>query len=315
MLWDSISAVLTTFVFLVIGIGIAKAGWIHKDNKKLLSLIVMYISVPCTILINVLDTVTPESIGSIFGYVAVPAIAILVVYFAATVLGKSVLKVKKGRQGVFACCCSCTNILFVGMPIVLSAIGDVAVPYIMYYLMAQNIIFWSLGVMGIQRDGEGDVSFSLLDTVKKVLSLNVVVIFISLALVALRIEVPVFFMDIADKLGSICTPLSLIFCGATMFEVATAHGLKGLRPPKDTFLVMFSRFFVLPVFMFFLCTLLGITGIPRSVFVIVSAMPTQTQTVIMSNRYGGDEEFASLTFFWTTLSCFIVAPVLLMLFG
>lgn len=61
MLWNSISAVLTAFVFLAIGFLITRAGWITKDNKNLLTMLVMYIAVPCTIFKNVLDTVSPTT--------------------------------------------------------------------------------------------------------------------------------------------------------------------------------------------------------------------------------------------------------------
>lgn len=72
MLWNSISAVLTAFVFLAIGFLITRAGWITKDNKNLLTMLVMYIAVPCTIFKNVLDTVSPDNISSIWGYILVP---------------------------------------------------------------------------------------------------------------------------------------------------------------------------------------------------------------------------------------------------
>ena len=169
------------------------------------------------------------------------------------------------------------------------------------------------GLIGIQRDGQGDIHFSFGDMVKKVLSINIVVIFISLLLVALRVTVPVFFMDIAGKLGNTCTPLSLIFCGATMYEVFQNHGLRGLAIPRDTLYVFISRFVICPLLMFGICTLFGIGGIARTVFVIISAMPTQSQTVIMSSRYGADVDFASITCFWTTLACFVVIPILLTL--
>ena len=311
MLWNSISAVLTAFVFLAIGFLITRAGWITKYNKNLLTMLVMYIAVPCTIFKNVLDTVSPDNISSIWGYILVPALSILTVFFLSGILARHVLKVQKGRLGAFSCMCSCSNTIFVGLPIVLSAIGDVSVPYVMYYLMAQNVIFWSLGLIGIQRDGQGDIHFSFGDMVKKVLSINIVVIFISLLLVALRVTVPVFFMDIAGKLGNTCTPLSLIFCGATMYEVFQNHGLRGLAIPRDTLYVFISRFVICPLLMFGICTLFGIGGIARTVFVIISAMPTQSQTVIMSSRYGADVDFASITFFWTTLACFVVIPILL----
>ena len=97
MLWNSISAVLTAFVFLAIGFLITRAGWITKDNKNLLTMLVMYIAVPCTIFKNVLDTVSPDNISSIWGYILVPALSILTVFFISGILARHVLKVQKGR--------------------------------------------------------------------------------------------------------------------------------------------------------------------------------------------------------------------------
>ena len=68
MLWNSISAVLTAFVFLAIGFLITRAGWITKDNKNLLTMLGRYIAVPCTIFKNVLDTVSPDNISSCLLY-------------------------------------------------------------------------------------------------------------------------------------------------------------------------------------------------------------------------------------------------------
>ena len=157
---------------------------------------------------------------------------------------------------------------------------------------------------------------SFLDVLKKIFSLNTIIIIIAITTVAFRIQIPAVPLDIAKKLSSMSTPLSLIFCGNSMFEVYTSQGTKGLLTiPRDTYLVFLFRFILCPLFTFFFCTLLGITGLAREVFVIVSALPTQANTVVLTSRYGADDAFASITFFWTTLMSLLIIPILLFLMG
>ncbi|MDL2225696.1 AEC family transporter [Eubacteriales bacterium OttesenSCG-928-M02] len=317
MFFSSVQAVASIFVFLAIGFLITKVGWIDKNNKQLLSRLVLNIAVPCTIFTNMLSAVTPDTIGEMWGYLLAPLSTVVIIYIVAYVLGKTILRVQKNRQGTFAVMSSCANTVFVGLPIISLLFGEAGTPYVMYYLMAQTTLFWSVGSMGIQRDGMGDsYTISPLGTVKKIFNLNTIIIVVALLTVALRISIPSMGMDILKKLGSMSTPLSLIFCGNSMYEVYANQGAKGLLViPRDTFLVFLFRFIVCPVFTFFVCNLLNITGLVRSVFVIVSALPTQANTVVLTNRYGADDTFASITFFWTTLLSFAVIPILLAIMG
>ena len=62
-----------------------------------------------------------------------------------------------------------------------------------------------------------------------------------------------------------------------------------------------------------LCMLLGVDGLARSVFVVEAAMPVVTQTVVASAEYGADETLAAQGAALSTLACFVVIPVLMLL--
>ena len=62
-----------------------------------------------------------------------------------------------------------------------------------------------------------------------------------------------------------------------------------------------------------LCALLGIGGLVRSVYVVELAMPVVTQTVVAAAEYGADEEFAAQGAALSTIACFVVIPVLMLI--
>lgn len=62
-----------------------------------------------------------------------------------------------------------------------------------------------------------------------------------------------------------------------------------------------------------LCALLGIGGLVRSVYVVELAMPVVTQTVVAAAEYGADEQLAAQGAAISTLACFVVTPVLMLL--
>ena len=62
-----------------------------------------------------------------------------------------------------------------------------------------------------------------------------------------------------------------------------------------------------------LCALLGIGGLVRSVYVVELAMPVMTQTVVAAAEYGADEQLAAQGAAISTLACFVVTPVLMLL--
>ena len=73
------------------------------------------------------------------------------------------------------------------------------------------------------------------------------------------------------------------------------------------------RFIVAPAVMLLLCKALGLGGVGSGVFVIEAAMPVMTQAVVLAASCDADESFVAAGMCLTTLGCFVLVPVLMLI--
>ena len=92
-----------------------------------------------------------------------------------------------------------------------------------------------------------------------------------------------------------------------------ARSTRSLRLTPTLGVMMVFRFVISPALGAALCALLGIGGLVRSVYVVELAMPVVTQTVVAAAEYGADEQLAAQGAAISTLACFVVTPVLMLL--
>ncbi len=313
MIFDSMQAVLNIFILLGLGVLLTHLKWITKENIPLLSKLVIRIAVPCTIFNNMLSAITRDSLKTAGSMLIVPAITILTMYFLGWMMAKYVLRIQKNRQRTFAAMASCPNAVFIGIPVVFALFGDAGTPAAMFFIICQTSTFWSLGSAGIQADAQGKSEFALSTTLKRVFSINVIVILAVVLMTVIGIKPPVMVTSITKYLGALSTPLSLFFSGNALYDIYREFGLHGLKITRDVLYVIAARFLAAPALAYGLCLLFGITGTTAMVFVLMSALPIMTQTVILSGAYGGDRNNAALSFFWTTVCSMVVIPLYMFL--
>ena len=131
----------------------------------------------------------------------------------------------------------------------------------------------------------------------------------SFVLVLADVKLPSLVMSYCKYMNNLVTPLALLLTGYIIHEI----GLKNLRLDRDLTLVMVFRFLLVPGLSLALCALLGVTGLGRSTLIVETAMPVVTQTVVAAADYGADEQFAAQGAALSTLACFIVIPVLMLI--
>ena len=76
---------------------------------------------------------------------------------------------------------------------------------------------------------------------------------------------------------------------------------------------MAFRFLLAPALSVALCRAFGVTGLAHDVLIVETAMPVVTQTVVAAAEYGADEEFAAQGAALSTIACFVVIPVLMLI--
>ena len=116
-------------------------------------------------------------------------------------------------------------------------------------------------------------------------------------------------MSYAKYINNTVTPLALLLTGCIIHEI----GLRSLRLTPTLGVMMVFRFVISPALGAALCALLGIGGLVRSVYVVELAMPVVTQTVVAAAEYGADEQLAAQGAAISTLACFVVTPVLMLI--
>ena len=116
-------------------------------------------------------------------------------------------------------------------------------------------------------------------------------------------------MSYCKYMNNLVTPLALLLTGYIIYEI----GLKNLKLDRDLALVMLFRFLLVPGVSLALCEVFGVAGLGRSVLLVETAMPVVTQTVVAAADYGADEEFAAQGAALSTIACFVVIPVLMLI--
>ena len=110
-------------------------------------------------------------------------------------------------------------------------------------------------------------------------------------------------------MNNVVTPLALLLTGYIIHDI----GLRNLHLDRILSVMMAFRFIAAPAICLGFCTLFGVTGLARNVYIVEAAMPVVTQTVVAAAAYGADEQFAAQGAALSTLACFIVTPILMML--
>jgi len=315
LIFDSIVAVINIFVLLIIGAILTHRKWITEQNRALLSKLVIALAVPCTIFNNLLSAINHDTIKTLGSMLVAPACTIATMYFGAWFLSRHVFRMRQNRQRTYAAMAACPNTIFFGMPVALALFGDQGVPAAMFYFICQSTFFWSFGNAGIQADAQGKGEFSLVTMIKKVFTININVTILVFVLVIIGIRVPSLVTNMTKIIGALSTPLSLFFTGNALYETYTRYGIKGLKIGRDVIVVLIARFLISPLLAFGFCTLFGITGMTRIIFVVMSGMPNMVQTVILTGLYNGDRDYAALCFFWTSVFSLFVIPLYVIILG
>lgn len=326
---------LNALVAVVIVIGIAaigflfgKLGYINKSNKKLLIRLIISAGMPALVVKNAFGGLNLSELEKPHLLFLLPILSMAATVAIAFLLAK-ILKPSAVRRGGFIAMCAFSNSVFVGLPMNTGLFGEEAVPYVMCYYIVNTTLFWTIGNYLIGKSGEaagamtthGGIlpeeagvsakkSFqSVAAALKKIASPPLIALAISLPCLALGIRLPEPAVRLAGYVGNLVTPLALFYIGFALYD----YGFKSLKPDKLQLCVMLMRFAIAPLSMALLCKLFGLHGMPSGVLIIESAMPVMTQAVVVAADHDADEAFVAGGMGLTTLGCFVVVPLLMLL--
>ncbi|MDE7370909.1 MAG: AEC family transporter [Desulfovibrio sp.] len=306
-------------LLLVVGVGyvLAGRGWFPPAVRGLLPRLVTNVALPPFLMCTILRSFGREDLWHMLQGTLLPLLAMVLMYALAYVVGRAA-GVERRHFGLFCACVSNPNTIFIGIPVNMALFGEEAVPYVLLYYFASTSFFWTVGNYAISRDerapgaaapqpaGEGHPGGRRR---KALVSAPVFGFLAGVSLALLHVELPGFLLEAARLVGSLTTPLALIYIGVTLHEMDLRH----LRVTRDMALALTGRMAVSPLLVWALLPLFGLPPLMGKVFVMQASLPVLMQVAILSGYYNTDPEFGSLMVSLSTLACAVTIPVYMLL--
>lgn len=303
---STLQTVISVALIVLIGFVGTKAGVLGKGTLKELSVYLIYIAVPCTIIsrLQALNGIG-EAIYGVAITSAAQIICVVLGYCAAVLL-----RLPKDIRGVNAASFGICNSGFIGLPIVAMLFGEGAKNVAIYFIISNNLVFWTLGAYLIKKDAEytGTLkSEPKPDIRQRIKGINppIAVFVVMLVITGMKIPLPKFFMSAVEIVDETTAPAALIFCGTVLGGI----GFKQIKWQKGFSLIMLGRYLVSPLVMVALFILFPGGELLGKVLVIQSAMPVVTLVEVGANKYGGNVEYASLSFIYSLFIFAFTLPV------
>lgn len=304
MIIQALSSMVTILAVITLGYLLQAKGWFQEGFSKSIADLILKIALPASIFVSVLKFITREQLASFFGISLYPLITVILGYLVAW--GAVVLfNVPVGRRGIMLNTFVNANTVFMGLPLNLSLFGEEAMSYFLVYYVINTLSIFTVGTyfVSIDRpDGNKNKGIQW----KSLFSPPLIAFLVALALVALGIPIPIFATNSINMVGSLVTPLSLMYIGINLQQ----SGLGTIRLDRDTVLALAGRFIIFPFLMVLVLLLGGADNtLLKETFIIQSTIPTIVIMPILAAEADGDVDFATNVVTMTTIVYLVVLPL------
>lgn len=304
--------IIVIFLLMFLGYWLSYKKWFSNRTADVFSKLVLNFSLPFSMFLNITANFSRDEFLSLFSGMVIPLLSMLVTLLF-TFLYRKIFRITETRQGTFSTMSTCSNTIFIGLPINLAIFGEISIPFVLLYYIINTTIFWTIGIYLIATDSpqieEARISFHPLVALKKIFSPALIGFVIGLIWMLLSLRVPVIVNSFGTYLADLTTPLSMLSIGIMVYF----NGVKNLKMNKDILGVLIGRFIVSPLIVWLIGQWITVPTLMLQVFIIQSAMPVQNSVPILARNYHADEEFAASSMGYSVLLYMLYIPILLKL--
>ena len=305
----ALESVLSIVLIIALGFYLRNKGWFADSFAGNISKLIMNIALPASIFVSVLTYLTRDKLMALSDGLIYGALSIVFGYLIAWLMVK-VLKVRRGRRGVFINTIVNANTIFIGLPLNIALFGEASMPYFLVYYVLNTVSTWAFGAFLIANDStEPQPAHRQKFNWKKLLPAPLLGFLVALVFLLADIPVPSFIHSTLDYVGSIVTPLSLLYIGITLADA----GLKSIRFDKDTIAALLGKFVLAPLIMVALIaaghSILPLPSLEAKTLIVQSSVSALAVLPILANEAKGDVRFATNVVTTSTILFMIVVPL------
>lgn len=296
--------IIQLFIMIFMGFIIVKAKLLKAEDSKILSVIVLYLVIPCVIINAFQVAYTPQTVKGLLIALAGSVMTQVILLIVVSILGRvfhlnevEVASIYYSNSG---------NLI---VPIVTFILGKEWVLYGCVFMSVQLVFIWTHCKKIISRE-------STYDWRKIVLNINMISIAIGIVLFLTRIHLPAIINNTLSAVGSMIGPASMIVTGMLF----AGMDFKQIFANKRVYFVSFFRLIIVPVIALFLikCSQLSTfssNGNKLMMIVFLAIITPSASTVTqMCQVYGNDSQYASAINVVSTLLAIVTMPLMVMLF-
>ena len=286
------------------GYVVVKAGLMKSSESKSVSVIMVYLVIPCVILNAFQVEYTPDvQKGLLLACAAAVAVHILFLLLTAILKKPLHLDVIERATIIYS------NAGILVIPLVQELLGQEYVIYSSAYIAVQLILIWTHCKNMLCEEDK-------LEWKKVLLNVNIISIIAGVVLFIFRIQLPSGAQDVLNMMNNMIGPLGMLLAGMVIAEVP----LQTVFTRKRSYLSAALRLLIYPVFVLILMkiiqTFVGIQDSKQILLTVylASITPACATVTSMAQLYDKDAAYSSSLYVLTTLLSIATMPVMVGLF-
>ena len=297
--------IIQLFLMIFMGFLIVKAKLLNSEDSKILSIIVLYLIIPCVIINAFQVDYTPQTVKGLLIALAGSVMTQVILLIVVSILGRvfhlnevEVASIYYSNSG---------NLI---VPIVMFILGKEWVLYGCVFMSVQLVFIWTHCKKIISRE-------STYDWRKIVLNINMISIAIGIVLFLTRIHLPEDINSTLSAVGGMIGPASMIVTGMLF----AGMDLKAIFANKRVYFISALRMLVIPLIALFLIKISHLATLSadaqKIMLIVFLAVITPSASTVtqMCQVYGNDAHYASAINVVTTLCAIVTMPFMVLLFS
>ena len=167
----SLQSIIPIVLLILLGYILKGRGMFNPTFSGNLSRFIMSVALPAGVFVSVLHHLHTSDIWNLRYGMLVVVLTYVIAYIVAFIMMK-MLKVPKGRRGIFINMVVNDNCLFIGLPVQIALFGQDALPYFLLYYIGNTISVWMVGVFLIELDSLPNSEVDFNNGLHKIDSIN-----------------------------------------------------------------------------------------------------------------------------------------------
>ncbi len=289
-------------IMMLLGFIGVKAKYITPDLKDSISKVILKFTLPLLNLTSITGQVMQADMLKNAAILIGAELCIFALLLIIGHIGGKLFRLASPTHTIHTCMSVFGNVIFLGYPLISALFGPVGLFYAIVYALVNDGFVWTVGVFLIAKSGGGDARAGL----KKLINPNTVAFVIALTMLALGLRLPDTIHKALANVGSMTTPLSMLFIGITLATIP----LRGIYKRYSIYVIVLLKMIAIPIVLILLLAPLPIDRTLLGVLILQVAMPAQTILTVLANDFGGDYRYAAECVFITTIISLATLPAM-----